>query len=192
MQRHLLNLETIILSERLVIRRFREQDGEAFFKLAQNNRSRLEDRFPAIFNSVRAVEEASYYAQCQIAHWLTQIGYSFAIWENNSANIIGYIEIQNIDWNIPSGELIFFIDQEFEGKGLMTEAMNKIIPFIFEDLKLAKVNFLTAADNYAAQRLVRKCGFRREGDIRMALKKGEGEAIDAMLLGLSMHDYFKV
>lgn len=189
---HLLNIENILLTERTVIRRFREQDGEAFFKIIQNNRPRLEDRFRKLTYAVHSIDEATFFIHTQIANWLLQKSYSFAIWDNDSADIIGYVEIINIDWDIPKAELVFFIDQEREGREFMTEALLRIIQFAFEELKLVKINFITASDNYAAQRLIRKVGFRREGDLRLELKKASGEITDAMLLSISNQDYFKV
>ncbi len=191
MQKHVFEAENILISSRTVIRRFKEQDGAPFFKLIQNNRERIEDRFPN-FSHLSSNEEATAIIFQKLASWYSQESFSFAVWDNDSANIIGYIELNNIDWNIPKAEGILFIDREFEGQGIMTEVVSQILSFAFEQLKMKKLNMIVAADNYAAQRLARKCGFRREGDIRNELKKSGGELSDAMLLGYTDQDYFKV
>lgn len=191
MQQHLFDIENILITSRTVIRRFKEQDGEVFFNLIQNNRERLEDRFPELA-LVHAVEDSSSFVHQQLSKWYAQSSYSFAIWDTDSANIIGYIEINNIQWNIPKAEGVLFIDRNYEGQGIMTEVVTKMLSFVFEQLKLKKLNMIMAADNYAAQRLARKCGFRREGDIRNEIRKSGGELSDAMLLGFTDQDYFKV
>ncbi len=191
MEKHLFDLETILITSRTVIRRFREQDGEVFFQLIQNNRERLEDRFPRLAG-VHSVEEATVYIHEQLAAWYLQQNYSFAVWDTDSANIIGFIQLINIDWAIPKSEGLLFIDRTFEGQGIMTEVVLTLLNFAFEQLQLKKLNMIVASDNYAAQRLARKCGFRREGDLRNELKKSGGELTDAMLLGFTDQDYFKI
>ncbi len=191
MQEHLFDIENILITTRTVIRRFKEQDGEVFFKLIQNNRERLEDRFPQL-SGIHSVAESSVFIHQQLAAWHLQQAYSFAVWDTDSANIIGFIQLVNIDWTIPKSEGRLFIDRKFEGQGIMTEVVLTLLGFAFEQLKLKKLNMIVASDNYAAQRLARKCGFRREGDIRNELKKSGGELSDAMLLGFNDQDYFKI
>ena len=77
-------------------------------------------------------------------------------------------------------------------KGIMTEVLLVTIRFAFTQLKLEKISLRTAMDNYASQRLARKCGFRREGDLRADFKKTSGEIIDVMVLGLTKAEWEKV
>lgn len=47
-------------------------------------------------------------------------------------------------------------------------------------------------DNVASQRLARKCGFRREGDLRSDYRRPSGELADTMLFGLTRPEYLGV
>jgi RimJ/RimL family protein N-acetyltransferase len=67
----------------------------------------------------------------------------------------------------------------------MTEVLLQIIRFCFEQLKFEKISIRVESDNYPAQRLVRKCGFQREGDLRAEFRKPSGELIDLMVFGLT-------
>lgn len=192
MHKHLLHINHLLFTQRLVIRRFKEEDGEALFRLVQNNRYRLESRFTYLLDAVHSEDEATFYIYQTISDWLLQQKYVFAIWENDSAQMVGYIELFNLDLKVPRGEVIFFMDEKFTGRELMTEALLEFCKFCFEEMKIVKLNFITATDNYAAQRVARKCGFRREGDIRMHFKRDSGDLIDALLLGLSSYDQMKV
>lgn len=191
MQKHLFDIEAILITQRTVTRRFKEQDGELLFQFIQNNRERMEDRFSELAG-IHSAEEATAFIHRKLAEWYLQERFSFAVWDNESANIIGYIELNRLDWSIPKSEALLLIDRKFEGQGIMTEVVLKMLSFAFEQVRLKKLNLIIAADNYAAQRLARKAGFRREGDLRNELKKTGGELSDAMLLGLTDQDYFKV
>lgn len=192
MQLHLLSVDTALLTKRVVVRRFRENDGEQLYDLLQDNRVYLEDAFPSTLNENSSKEKSEWYVRVRFAKWLLQEEYCFGVWDNDSAKLIGFIRLFRIDWHIPKAEVGFFIDRDFSSKGIMTEVLSVIIRFAFKQLKLEKISLRTAMDNYASQRLARKCGFRREGDLRADFKKTSGEIIDVMVLGLTKAEWEKV
>lgn len=192
MQLHLLSVDTALLTKRVVVRRFRENDGAQLYDLLQANRVYLEDAFPSTLNENSSKEKSEWYVRVRFARWLLQEEYCFGVWDNESAKLIGFIRLFRIDWHIPKSEVGFFIDRDFSSKGIMTEVLLVIIKFAFTQLKLEKISLRTAMDNYASQRLARKCGFRREGDLRADFKKTSGEIIDVMVLGLTKAEWEKV
>lgn len=185
MKSNLYKIDTVLLGSRTVARRFRENDGPVFFDLLQDNSSLLADHFSHMLSEVGDPETAEAFVRKSIADWLMQNAYVFGIWEHQSAKLIGLVTITDIDWQVPKGELSYFLDRGFTGKGIMTETLLGIVKFAFEQLQMEKLYIRTAMDNYAAQRLARKCGFRREGDLRADLRKVTGEPVDIMLLGLT-------
>ena len=62
--------------------------------------------------------------------------------------------------------------------------MQKVIHFVFYQLQLNKLVLRTESDNFAGQRLARKVGFLREGDIRAEYRRPSGEWVDLMIFGL--------
>lgn len=192
MQASILDIDTAILTKRTVVRRFREGDGPAFYELLQENHTRLMDHFPHLIRQVTDKNEGEYYVRRKIAAWLLQEEFTLGIWDNDSARLIGAIRLYHLDWTIPRGELTFFIDQFFSGRNLMTEALAACVRFAFTQLGIKKLQLRTAMDNYAAQRLARKVGFRREGDLREEYRRPGGELIDVMLFGLTFSEFDKI
>lgn len=192
MQEYLLHIDTALLTRRMVIRRFRENEGHDFFILIQENTSHIADHFPLTLKEIKSPLQAEYYLRKKFSEWLLQKEYCFGIWDTDKAKLIGFVRIFQLDWNIPKGEIAFFIDHQHTQKGLMTEAMVTILSFIFEQLKLEKLVLRTASDNYPTQRLARKVGFRREGDLRSDFKRPAGELVDIMYFGFTRLEYEKV
>ena len=192
MHKHLLDIDTALLTTRTVVRRFREGEGKAFFTLIDGNRTRLMDHLPQLILPVKDVNEGEFFVRQALADWLLQKAYSFGIWEHDSASIIGFIRINNLNWDLAYGEVDFFIDYDFAGKGLMTEVLKTLIVFAFDELKLEKIAIKTEMDNYATQRLARKCGFQREGDLRYGWRTPGGSWTDLMLFGLTRGEFSKV
>lgn len=191
MQSRILDIDTALLTARTVVRRFREGDGKLFFELVRDNHAWLIDHFPTILETVTDKEQGEFYVRQCLSAWLLQEAYSFGIWEHESARLVGMIRLFHIDWSVPKAELSFFIDQGFGGRGLMTEALLTVTRFAFEQLLIEKLNLRTAMDNYASQRLARKCGFRREGDLRDDVRRQGGELIDSMLFGFTRAEFTK-
>jgi RimJ/RimL family protein N-acetyltransferase len=184
MQAHLLNIDTALITPRTVVRRFRENDGQNYFKLFQDNQDLLENRYPPILDVLPNQDNIELFVRKKLASWLMQEEFCLGVWDKDSAVPIGLILITNIDWNVPNGELFMFLDKNRHQKGIMTEVLQKVIQFAFEQLRMEKLTLRTESDNFAGQRLARKCGFSREGDVRSAHRRPSGELVDLMLFGL--------
>jgi len=183
------HLDTALITNRTVTRRFREQDGEAFYKLFQENHSILEGVFPDWAASLKSQEDAERWVRSQLAAWLLEDSFSFAIWQKGPADMIGWIALENYRKDMADASLTGFMDHKNTNQGLMTEVLNSLLDFSFDDLGLEKVRLILASDNYAAQRLARKCNFAREGDLRIEGKKPTGERFDLVAFGFTRVDY---
>jgi RimJ/RimL family protein N-acetyltransferase len=188
---HLLDIETALLTERTVFRRVREGEGAAFYKLFQENRVRLKDYFWTLSAQVNTEPACELWVRKKLADWLKNEAYFFGIWDKNTALLIGFISLEKVDWSLPRAEVEFFIDKKHGQKGIMTEVLNQLIEFAFDQLKMQKLALRTAMEYYPPQRLARKCGFNREGDLRAEYRKPSGEMMDVMLFGLAFTTYEK-
>ena len=192
MQERYLEVDTAILTPRTVVRRFRENDGEIVFELLQNNLSWLSDYHADQINYIKSKVEAEYFVREKLASWLLQQEYSLGVWDKESAKLIGYIRFFELDKILPKARIEFLIDKSFSGQGIMTEALYSAIDFAFDQLHLEKVFFITLTDDYNGQRLVRKCGFRREGDLRAHFRQKSGDLVDLMLLAITKSEFVKL
>lgn len=185
MDPRLFDIDTAILTNRTVIRRFRENDGAAFFNLVQDNSSYVQDYFPQLLEQVSSPEQSEQFIREKLAAWLLQQAFAFAIWDKQSTTMIGYFCLFDFNRSIHKAEISYFIDHKFSSQGIMTEVLEEVIKFAFEDLFLEKLVLRTTTENYPSQRLARKCGFSREGDLRAEFRRSSGEVMDIMLFGLT-------
>jgi RimJ/RimL family protein N-acetyltransferase len=192
MQTRLFDIDTALVTPRTVVRRFREGEGAAWYNLVADNWSRISDLLPQTVETVSDKETAEMYVRQKLAAWLQQQEYCFGMWDNQKALLIGFVRLYNINWEVPSADITFFIDRNFEGKGLMTEVVQTVMRFAFSQLHIEKIRLRTAMDNYATQRVARKCGFRREGDLRSEFRRPSGDLVDVMLFGYTKAEYEKV
>lgn len=186
----LFSVDTALLTPRCVVRRFREDDGRAFHELLRVNHEYVQDHFPYLTEAAgKSPEEAEAFVRRRMAAWLLQEDYAFGVWSNESTELIGYVHLFEVDWELPIAQLSFFIDRDHARRGIMTEVLARVVRFGFKQLGLEKIYLLTLADNYAGQRLARKIGFGREGDLRNEFRRPGGTLVDLMRLGLTREQY---
>ena len=190
MRASLFNIDTALLTNRCVVRRFRENDGQTLYDLVDRNRDVLLDHFPVLVMEITSdANSAEVFVRERIANWLLQYDFAFGIWSNESTELIGYFHFFELNWEVPSAEISFFLDKAHEEKGLMTEVLARLIRFGFKQLELEKIYLKTLADNYGSQRVARKVGFSREGDLRNEFRKPGGMLVDLVRFGFSRETY---
>ena len=166
------------------IRLITKTDREKLFSLIDRNRSRLEDFFAGTVSKTKTLADTYNFVDEVLQRIDDKQYYSFLIINNDSSDIVGYIDVKNIDWNIPKAEFGCYFDTEHCRKGLATEAMNIVISKLFNKEGFNKLFLRTHKENTAARKLAEKCGFEVEGIIRNDYKKTNGEIVDLVYYGL--------
>ena len=81
-----------------------------------------------------------------------------------------------------------FYDEKDMGKGLMSEAMHKVITYGFNNMNLHRIEAFVAPANRASLRILAKFGFIEEGLMREHYRK-DGANTDSAVYSLLKHEY---
>ncbi|UCG62199.1 MAG: GNAT family N-acetyltransferase [Candidatus Zixiibacteriota bacterium] len=92
--------------------------------------------------------------------------YHYGLENRETGQIIGMIGLIALFPMHRKAELGYWLAKPFWGRGIITEAIEKIVEFAFVTLKLHRVYAHVFPDNKASIRVLEKCGFTREGLIR--------------------------
>jgi len=91
----------------------------------------------------------------------------FGIVENVSSELIGIIQLNNIDWIYRTTEFGIVIgDKNMRGKGYSKEAMSLIISYASDIINLRKINLRVLSSNTNAINLYKKFGFILCGELK--------------------------
>jgi [ribosomal protein S5]-alanine N-acetyltransferase len=82
----------------------------------------------------------------------------------------------------------YWMGREYAGRGLMTEAVGIVIPFVFDTLNLHRIHAAFLPSNTASRRVLEKNGFREEGFAENYLQI-DGKWCDHVLFGLTRERY---
>lgn len=82
----------------------------------------------------------------------------------DAERVIGQVTISGITHGaFESGALGYWVDARYQGRGIMTGALNAVIEVCRSVLGLHRLEAQTLADNDASQRVLHKIGFERIG-----------------------------
>lgn len=79
--------------------------------------------------------------------------------------VIGLIEIFDVE-NDKLGSVGYRLNPNFWSRGLCTEALKRVVDFIFSETTLDRLHAEADIENAASNMVLKKCGFTHEGCIR--------------------------
>lgn len=155
------------INEQLQLRMFTVDDADALFKLTMASKPYLRE-WLGWLDYTETVEDSRQNIEGRIKGLMETGGYpkSFAIvYQGELAGTIGF---NDIDRGIKCGTVGYWLGQEFQGKGIMSQALETVIDYGFRDLKLDKIEIRVATENMKSRALPERFGFLEEGVLRNA------------------------
>lgn len=163
--------------------------AEEFYTLIDRNREHIAKTFPVTLSGCYDLKKTVKFIQLAVDNETYEENYYFYLRSLDTNALIGYVMIKNIDYSLAKCELGYFIDIDFEGKGITSQAVKNVLDFCFGEIKMNKVTICTSLVNTASQRVATKHGFVQEGMLRQEFKNGKGQLEDILYFGLLKQDY---
>lgn len=172
-------------TERLLLRPWRESDAEDFFEYARD---------PEVGPNAGWKPHESLEESRKILRSFIEGGEVRALEWKESGKVIGSLGLHG-DRIFPerkdSGkELGYVLSREYWGRGLMTEAVKGVLPFVFEEKRLDYLSVAHFAWNMRSKRVIEKCGFRYIETKKGTFTDYRGEKLDEVCYLLTREDYF--
>ncbi len=60
----------------------------------------------------------------------------------------------------------YYLDKQFEGHGIMTQAVEALIKYCFDEIELNRIEISAAVNNEKSQAIPERLGFTEEGMLR--------------------------
>lgn len=184
------NKGTIVLhTERLLLRPFKESDAEAMFANWANDPDVTQYLTWEPHGSVevtrdllRIWEEDS--KQSDIYNWAIEY----------NGELMGNISLVNrVNAYQALGIVGYCMGKKWWGKGIMTEALQEVLRYCFEEVGLHRIEGTHAASNIGSSRVMEKCGLTYEGTKRQHQRLlSTGERVDIVVRGILKEDYDKM
>ncbi|WP_289136972.1 GNAT family N-acetyltransferase [uncultured Brevibacillus sp.] len=172
-----------LTGQSITLQQMTSSDLEAFAKIESEKKALLltsdEIPFPNTFE-----DHASFFKSISGE----KEEFIFGIFEKSSNELIGSCGVISINWQNSTCLVGISIGEQWQGKGLGTDAIKTLIHFIFNYVSINKIKLDVFSFNKAAIRSYEKCGFTKEGILRNEIFRF-GQFHDVILFGLLREEW---
>ena len=176
---HLPTLET----ERLILRPLRMSDAKDLFSYARDPQVSRH----VLWDTHESLSDSRQFLRAAIRQYRRGQPSSFAIALKDSGRMIGTIGFMWINVEYKSAEVGYSLSREYWNRGIMTEALRRVVAFGFEEMRLNRIEAQHEVDNPASGRVMLHAGMRYEGTLRQRLKN-KGKYVDVALYAILKND----
>jgi ribosomal-protein-alanine N-acetyltransferase len=134
-------------------------DTKRLSKLMITNAERFKRYFPKTLSSNLTLEATETYIKSKIVEFEMKTGFTFAIKENETQNIMGLVILKKVDWHAKQAELAYCIGKEYERKGCVTKAVKAVSNYAFNELNLKTLQIISHKTNFGSIKVAEKNGF---------------------------------
>ena len=181
-----------ITGRKVILRPPQYSDWKAWADERKKNKLYLQPWEPLW--SINELERSSFVKRVRMFERLSHNdqAYSFLIFTSDDEDFIGEVNISNVQRGIiQSCTIGYWIAKDCEGKGMMSESLELVKEFIFNELKLHRIEAACLPHNMPSLKVLLKNGFIKEGTARKLLKIND-KWQDHTVLSFILDDFKKL
>ncbi|UCZ53172.1 GNAT family N-acetyltransferase [Bacillus shivajii] len=137
---------------------------------------------------VQTIEEMEWKTRTYLEKFRELKEIPWVIVDKDSGMVIGLFRFHKLNLWHKKAEMGVVIAKEWQGRGVMSELMESILSYGFNDLKLNRIVGDTFARNKGSEKLLAKYQFRKEGTLRQTDYDGK-EFHDTVVYSLLCKEY---
>lgn len=174
-------MEARLETKRLLLRRARLADGEAYLKIRNSE-------YVLRYNAMEPISLKEVLDQLAEDR---ESDRAFYLEERTGKKLVGGVWLAEDPLRHGGLALCleYFLGEEFAGQGLMTEALDAIVQYGFSRWEVELLSARVFRENVGSRRVLEKLGFTREGILRKAVKGYRGIVYDDMVFSLLREEY---
>lgn len=163
---------------RLILRPFVKEDAQAMYR---NWASDPEVTKFLSWPPYKSVDTAHEILGIWTKQYSEKTFYQWAIELKEIGEPIGSISVVNHDDRVDMVEIGFCIGKPWWGQGIVTEAFQAVIDFLFGEVGVRRIEAGHDPNNPASGAVQRKCGLTYEGTLRRSIRSNQGITDKAVL-----------
>lgn len=146
--------------ENIELRILQTKDAQNLFDVTRKNNTHLRE-WLGWLDEDKSVSDVEKYIEGSTKRFSDNEGIDFVIWHDDQ--MIGGIALYPIDMANKKTSVMYWLVEEFQGKGIMTDALKAVIEYAFIELKLNRIEISCAIENIKSSALPKKLGFTYDG-----------------------------
>lgn len=153
------------VNEAIYLRMLSARDADDLFSLTDRSRDYLQ-KWLSWLEGTTSVEDSLQYIKHTFYAYNNRQGVHAGIFYHEE--LVGVVAFHRLDYTNRIGTIGYWLGEEFQGKGIMTDAVASIVTYGFEDLRLNRIEIRVAPENTASRAIPERLRFTKEGRLRQA------------------------
>lgn len=137
--------------------------ADKLFELTDKNRNHIGKMLPWI-DGVKTVDDTIEFIKDFQKQETEKSGIVFGIWYQD--NLIGVIDFHKINNKEKNAQIGYWIDEDYQGKGIVTKACEMLVKYGFNVLNLNRLEIHCSTENPKSANIAKRLGFVKEGVLR--------------------------
>lgn len=106
----------------------------------------------------------------------------FFIQDKSTQRFLGSASLHSLDWDIPCGEIGYWLRKSAWGQGFMREAVEALTNYALEVFSLQRVQIRCEPQNYRSRQIPEKLDYQLEGCLKYSvINPGSGQISDTLI-----------
>ncbi len=160
-----------IESDRLILRRFNIEDAE---DMLINWASDTEVTKYLSWEPHKSIDITNQVISVWIDDYEKDHTYNWCIVLKSTGKVIGHISVVQLNNLHETCEIGYCLGRAFWNNGIMTEALQSVIRFLFEEVGMNRIQAKHDLDNPSSGKVMEKVGMKHEGLLRQSRKRKDG------------------
>ena len=172
-----------IETERLFLRKWQKSDVVDLFNIMKNPSVIMGGWKP----------HSNINASIEILNEYIESNERWAIELKNTGKVIGSIRVypDNNRGKFFAKTINYVLSEDYCGNGYMTEAVKRIIEYLFEELNIDLLSAFHYPNNDKSKKVLERCGFQYEITIEQGSTRYDGQVFDSVCYSILKSDYFQ-
>ncbi|MDQ5900440.1 MAG: ribosomal-protein-serine acetyltransferase [Patescibacteria group bacterium] len=151
------------LDEDIQLKQLQSSDASPLYSLINSNREHLNEWFVWV-NKTQSPQDGNTFISSTIEKYEKTKALECGIWYKHQ--LVGVIGMRYVDMTLKSTEIGYWLGESFEGKGIMTKSVKRMLAYAFKELQLHKVEIRCAEGNRRSQAVAERLNFVKEAMLR--------------------------
>ncbi|SEO96119.1 Protein N-acetyltransferase, RimJ/RimL family [Amphibacillus marinus] len=173
----LLNISTLIKTERLVLRI--PSEPEDSYHINRAIRFSLPELKPWLHFAQKppTLEETEENRRQAFINFHKRNAFRFLILEQATNRFVGIISLENVDWRVPKAEIGYWLRTDFTKKGYITEAGRALCALGINELGLNRIEIRCEPDNSQSKAVAERLQFSFEAHLKQDDISADGQSL---------------
>lgn len=176
---------TLEVDDHIYLRMLSARDAEAMFALIEHSRKELGAWLPWI-DETKEVEDSLEFIKHTFYAYNNRAGITAGIFYDGE--FAGVIAFNRLDFINNIGVIGYWLGNEFQKKGIMTQTVAAFTTYGFHELSLNRIEIRVATENKASIRIPERLKFTNEGILRQVEKLNDSY-VDHKLFSMLSKDW---